>query len=407
MASIDRLPLPFASWQEGLFALADGLSDPAREKIIVVRLEATAATHPVGLKEICALALLVPSQARFDRETLPKHEPHPTAVAFGQMLGQDEAFNKRMEEVFEAQNRVERARQEAVPAAFPEGDPRRLLKDTILGFPAALFADVSRRLGEADPLSRLAWRLSLWFKFYREFSRYGLPRAAAGRAVADAVHRLVESISSDRTKRLQRLFAIWAGELSLKADEESVREILSLLFQFPKPDTGGLDCVLGLEICGALANEINSLDGGTIEALFEAMKSIHAHLDDGRPATAVFRTWLSTWSERGERFRLAYDPSEAFWSTEFSDNGEALEPLLTTTLNDIAREGHSIFAMGPLPLRGVLFRREGPLSDALSKQAPEAADLYLLLSADGDYDDTNGPFGEHWYWTARALIRTP
>jgi hypothetical protein len=127
-------------------------------------------------------------------------------------------------------------------------------------------------------------------------------------------------------------------------------------------------------------------------------------LDDGRPATAVFRTWLGTWSESGERLRLAYDPSEAFWSAEFSElSGDALEPLLTTTLGDIAKGGHSIFAMGPLPVRGVLFGRDGPLFEALSKQAPEAADLYLLLSVDGDYDDSNGPFGEHWYWTGHRV----
>jgi hypothetical protein len=60
MASIDPLPLAFASWQEGLFALADGLSDGAREKIIVARLEATVAETPIGLKEVCAFALLVP-----------------------------------------------------------------------------------------------------------------------------------------------------------------------------------------------------------------------------------------------------------------------------------------------------------------------------------------------------------
>ena len=191
MASIDRLPIPFANWQEGLFALADGLSDPAREKIIVARLESTAAKHPIGLKEICSLALLIPSGAHFDRETLPKYEPNPTAVAVGEKLGQDEAFNKHMGELLEAHDRVERARQEAVPAAFPEGDPRRVLKDTILGFPAALFADLSRRLGDADSLSRLARRLSLWFKPFREFSRYGLPLAEDGRAVAGLVRRLV------------------------------------------------------------------------------------------------------------------------------------------------------------------------------------------------------------------------
>jgi len=100
--------------------------------------------------------------------------------------------------------------------------------------------------------------------------------------------------------------------VSLEADKESIDEILSLLREFPISAKGGLVRVVGLEICGALADEIDSLDVDTIEALFEAMKFIHAHLDDGRPATAVFRTWLGTWSERGERFRLAYDRSEAF-----------------------------------------------------------------------------------------------
>jgi hypothetical protein len=56
MAHIDPLSLPFASWQEGLFALAGALSDPEREKIIMARLQATADKNPIGLKEICALA---------------------------------------------------------------------------------------------------------------------------------------------------------------------------------------------------------------------------------------------------------------------------------------------------------------------------------------------------------------
>ena len=47
--------------------------------------------------------------------------------------------------------------------------------------------------------------------------------------------------------------------------------------------------------------------------------------------------------------------------------------------------------------------REKPLFEALSKQAPEAADLYLLLSVDGDYGDTSGPIGEHWYWTGEGV----
>jgi hypothetical protein len=400
VASIDPLPLPFASWQEGLFALADGLSDPGREKIMVARLEATAAKSPIGLKEICALALLVPSAAHFDRENVPKYEPDPTAVALGQMV-RNETFNKALQENIEAHHRMERARQEEIPAAFPEGDPRRLLKDTILGFPAALLADVSQQLGDADPFLRIARRLSLWFKPSREFSRYGLPLAADGRAVANGVLCLADSIPGDGAKRSQRrLLAIWAGKVSVEATDEGVHEILSLLFQSPRQDVGGLDAVLGLEICGALAEEIDSLDVGTIEALFKAMKSIHDDLDDGRPGTSIFRTWLGTWSERGERFRLTYDPSRAFGSTKYLElNGDALEPLRTTTLKDISQGGHAIFATGPFPMRGVLFGRKGPLSDALSKQAPEAADLYRLLSVDGDYDDTIGPFPDHFYWT--------
>jgi hypothetical protein len=42
------------------------------------------------------------------------------------------------------------------------------------------------------------------------------------------------------------------------------------------------------------------------------------------------------------------------------------------------------------------------LLEVLSKQAPEAADLYLLLSEHGDYNNVSGPFGEHWYWTGEG-----
>ncbi len=44
-----------------------------------------------------------------------EHEPDPTAVALGQMLSKDAAFNKHMEEITEAQDRVERTREENGP----------------------------------------------------------------------------------------------------------------------------------------------------------------------------------------------------------------------------------------------------------------------------------------------------
>jgi hypothetical protein len=151
VASVNPLPLAFESWQEGLLTLTGALADPGREKIIVARLEATIAKKGISLREICALALLVPSGARFDRETLPKHEPHPEAVVLGERLGRNSEFTKHMEELLDAHGTLERLREKAVFAAFPDRDPRRLLKDTTVGFAAAQLGDVSRRLGEADP----------------------------------------------------------------------------------------------------------------------------------------------------------------------------------------------------------------------------------------------------------------
>jgi hypothetical protein len=63
MAPTDPLRRPFANWQERLFALPDALSHSERERMAVARLEATAARNSIGLKEICSLALLVPSRA--------------------------------------------------------------------------------------------------------------------------------------------------------------------------------------------------------------------------------------------------------------------------------------------------------------------------------------------------------
>lgn len=369
-------------------------------------MEVTAAANQIGLKEICALALLVPSGAGFDQKSLPEFEPHPVAVALGQKLGQNEAFNKVMREAVEAERKVEDARQELIPAAFPTGDPRRILKDTIFGFAAALVADVSLRLGEADPYSRLARRLSLWFKPWQDFSRYGIPLPHEARSVARAVQRLVELVPGDDAERLKRLFAIWAGDASVEASEDGVREVVSLLVREPRRELDGLAHIVGLEICGALVREIDLLDVDTIKALFEVMKLIHDYLDDGRAATAVFRRWLGAWSDGREGLRLTFDPSETFGSAEYSDlNGDALEPLLIAVLKDIAQRGHSIFPTGPLPIRGVLFRREGPLFEVLYAKAPEAADLHSLLSIDGDYADLNGPFGEHWYWTGEGVGR--
>ena len=239
MATIDSLALPFSRWQEGLLALAAALSDPEREAIMIARLEATAAEHGISSKEICALALLVPSNAQFDDETLPKRVSDPTVVA---PVEKDGGLGKVLMEIADAHVTSDRQTADKFVAVFDETDPRRILKDTICAFATLQLADVSRRLGVNDPFGRLARRLSLWFKPDFDFSRYGLPYPKNGSgAVAAAVCRALKSITSNDKKRISRLISIWAGDVTVEASKEGVRGILSL--SLPKTPSGRVAAV--------------------------------------------------------------------------------------------------------------------------------------------------------------------
>jgi len=175
-------------------------------------------------KEVCALALLVPSRARF--ESAPKHEPHPEAARLGAMIS--ESLDKTLSNIVDGMERDRQLRQERVFSAFPESDPRRLLIDTIIGFASAELSDVSQRLGEADPFSRLAARLSLWFKQSTDFSRYGIPYAHDGWPVIYLVRRLADKLDVKGCEKIQRLIQIWSGGVEVERSEEGVEEIASL-----------------------------------------------------------------------------------------------------------------------------------------------------------------------------------
>jgi hypothetical protein len=129
-----------------------------------------------------------------------------------------------------------------------------------------------------------------------------------------------------------------------------------------------------------------------LDALPNILEGLPRRLDDGRPRTADLRMWLNTPLRRENRFRLIYDPSQAFWSAMHSDNAEVLEPLLAHTLKQISSGGHAIFATGPLPIHGSLFNRDRKMMHRLAEDAPEAADLFRLLGVDGDYNELDGPY---------------
>ena len=221
--------------------MADALEDPNREKIIVARLEATAARDRIGQKEVCALALLVPSGARFEPVIEP--EPHPDAVRFAAMA--DGKLNETLAGIVDGIDRRRRFQEQKVFSAFPEADPRRSLIDMILGFAAAELADVSQRLGEADPFLRLSVRLALWFRQSHDYSRYGIPLANDGRSVVNLVRQLAEKLDPDVAGKIKRLIQIWAGDVVVEQNDKSIREIASLWSPFEGPDTGHLDASAG------------------------------------------------------------------------------------------------------------------------------------------------------------------
>jgi hypothetical protein len=400
LESVETLSSPFATWQEGLLRLAAALGDASLEKIIVARLEATAAKNGTNLRNICALALLVPSRARFDPQSLPKWEPHPHAVALAAKVSP--ATQKHLQEALDAHGRLDQLREEHVFSAFSEHDPRRLFKDTTLAFSAAALADLSHRLGDADPFSRLAFRMSLWFKPWLDFSRYGIRQPGDGSVIVGAVRRAIEPFNDQHGLRIRRLIRIWAGDDSIEADEHGIRGIRSLISPFDGPDIGGLDGVLALEIFGTLADNFDSLDVDTLNAISETLKWLPRALDDGRTGTSDVRAWIETSFEGRNGFRLAYDPSQAFEAATYGDNADALEPLLKASLEAMIQSSHASFAGGPLPIRGTIFKRDGAMFATLDELAPEATDLLRLLGIDGDYSDSNGPLAPQWYWTGEG-----
>jgi hypothetical protein len=395
VSTIDALSLPFATWQEGLLALATALQDSDHEKIIVSRLEVTAAQIGIGPLEVCALALLVPSRARFEPVAWP--ESHPDAIRLAAMVDADGKLTQTLSSIVDGLDRRRRSREEKVFSAFLATDRRRLLNDTIIGFAAAELSDVSQRLGEADPFSRLAGRLSLWFKQSHDYSRYGVALAEDGKAVTDLVRRATVKLDSNTDGRLKRLIEIWAGDVDIDMSVGSIEKIVSLVPFFEGSDNDHLDAVLAMEILGALANDLENLDIDTGKFISEVFRRFPKGLDDGRPTTSDLRTWLNGQSHGENRFRLVYDPC-VFWSNVHADNADVLEPLLGTTLEQMKQGGHAVFPTGLLPMYGSLFKPESKMIDRLAREAPEAADLIRLLGADGDYNDMDGPYPPQCYW---------
>lgn len=396
---IETLSLPFSSWREGLLALAGAIEDPHRERIVVDRLEATAARIGIKPRDICSLALLVDSRARL--ESYPRPAPPPEMARLIEVANAGGELNRLMVGIVDNIESRQEAQKRKVFSAFPETDPRRLLNDTIFGSAAAELSDVAQRLGEADPFSRMAVRLSLWFKRFDDFSRYGCSLPHDGWAVIRLVRRLAETLQCDDAERIKRLIAIWSGDVEVLLGREQVEALTSLL---SAPDKqfrmDSLDVILVLEILGELAGDSENFDVEMLEEIPQILERLPRWLDDGRPRTADLMTWLDAQEPDGSnRFRLVYDPGSAFSSAKYSDQADVLEPLLEATLELMGQAGHSVFPTGPLPMRGTIFEPGRKMRRTLEEKAPEASELFRLFGIGGDRNEMDGPHPCQSLWT--------
>ncbi|WP_316191873.1 MULTISPECIES: hypothetical protein [unclassified Bradyrhizobium] len=397
--AIETLPLPFQSWREGLLGLADGLRDPTRERIIVARLEATAKGIKIGPREIYSLALLVPARPRLER--FDKPEPPPEIARLAKAINANGELDRTVVGIVDNLERIREDQRQKVFKAFPDGDPRRLLNDTIFGSAAAELSDVSRRLGEADPFSRLAVRLSLWFRGFDDYSRFGLSLPHDGSAVMDLVCGLAKNLESSEAENIRALIGFWSGENEISLGREGIEALTALL---PPPHkhhhADYLDVLLVLEILGSLAGESEEFDVETAKEFSRALEWLPRRLNDGRPRTADLIAWLDTLEPGGDnRFRLVYDPGSAFSSAVFSDQADLFLPLLGATIELMNQAGHSVFPTGPLPMCGNMFGERREMRVLLKEKAPEAANLFRLIAIGGDRDELYGPHPPQSLWT--------
>jgi len=397
MVAQETLITPFESWHEGLLNLADALDSADRTEVMIARLEATARTTKITLNDVCALALLARSSARFDQSTLPRFEPHPTAVLLAKRLGGefDRIISARLDYIDNERDR----RELAISSAFPESDPRRLFKDTIFGFAAAELSDSAQKMGDADPFTRLAHRLSLWFRPSYDFRRYGLCLPENGLAIARTARKLIDTFQNEFAERLGTLIDIWSGEISVKADKENIEKIFSQLSIVRAVSIGGLDNILALETLAELSKEVDKLDIETTEALSQAIEAVYRATEDGSPATTDFRKWIVSQAETGETLKLAFDPFSVMGAIQYGDHLRSFDCVLKKIAGTINRDGIATFDIGPFPIMGSYLRRDSDLFDTFCVVLPEAADLWLLVGSDGDYGDLEEPFAARALWT--------
>ena len=253
---VAQLVQPFDSWDNGLVALCDALANTEREKVVVSRLEVTAANVALTLNDIVALALTVPCSARFKRMKVLHDRCDPKIQEIAKQLDRDGKLSQIFAEASEARDRID----QFVFSAFPEVRSTTSAQRYYLWPSSTALVDVSKRLGETDPFLRLSRRLSLWFKPSRDLSRYGIDWQD-GRAVRALVLRLADDLGRKGDDGAIRACSELRLEKTRSNSLRGLAEIWSLISERHNEVVCGPIGILIAEICGELIdNRAESLD---------------------------------------------------------------------------------------------------------------------------------------------------
>ncbi len=402
---VETLDRPFETWRDGLLEVIPTLDDPERCAVFLARLRTTAQRIGVTSDDVAWLAALVPSTATAvdpappDASKAQAREAEAAdgtnVVAFGvEPSGAGSPASRPSTrdpgaEIYAALPGMASAqdkRLRSISDSFPAGDPRRLLAETVLGIAAAELADQSNALGQNDPFTRLAWRLSLWFSPSEDRSRFGQvldPKAAT--QVRELVLELANELAGPDAPAEKAALRAWAGRIAARPGTQF--EWLAMA-RLKGRDVSPVWSWLRTETRLALFDELPWQDD--YAAALEAERKFD--WDDllwvppgSDTETAAFADTLAelapTGSDSASCLLADVTPalSELRWAPADEIEPTTMPRLLRESLRLGSELGLSAFARGPLPLKRNLV-------PWLASQEPLLADLLDAIAVD-DWGD--------------------
>jgi hypothetical protein len=127
-------------------------------------------------------------------------------------------------------------------------------------------------------------------------------------AIVRLVRKLAQAQSDEASDRFKTLITIWAGDISVEAERESIEQIVFDASTSHGLRVRGLDAVVALEVLAALSQSFDKLDVESAAALAKIAAAALRLSDCGMRATTDYRRWIASKSIDGEDLDLAFDP---------------------------------------------------------------------------------------------------